>query len=277
MYNTVIKAASLNIGLKRDATISYSKSSFYERLASTNTCSVELSRKVAQAENEVKSHERENRTRGRPAFYGTVSKRSVTPTPGAVEETRIRDRDRNVQAKKAAPAQQLDAVFRRLSRQDTTTGAIAQSEKSVQRLREHENRSRGLPTFYVAVSKNTVNSNPSSAKELTSRPRTSQPKCKKSDYEMDRLFSRLSRQDTVASSKKIVPTQNRPELITDYELQEMQREAKLRMNYRRHRPSKDFFDGLSKDATMSLLLKQYEEAHDRGAKEVSEIAVTSIK
>ena len=273
MYNTVTSAASLNIGLKRDATISYSKSSFYERLASTNTCSVELSRKVAQAENEVKSHERENRTRGRPAFYGTVSKRSVTPTPGAKNE--LRDRNRDMQAKKSAPAQQLDAVFRRLSRKDTTTGAIAQSEKSEQRLRERKNRSRGLPTFYVAVSKNTVNSNPSSVKELSSRPRSLQPKSKKTDFEMDKLFSRLSRQDTVASSKKIVPTQNRPELITEYELQEMQREAKLRMDYRRHRPSQDFFDGLSKDATMSLLLKQCEETHDRGAKEVSEIAVTS--
>lgn len=261
-------AASQKNGLKRDASFS-SRKSFYARLASTNTLSVELSRKVAQAENEVKAHERENRTRGRPAFFGTVSKRSVTPIPGAEKE--LRDRDRNMQAKKSAPAQQLDNVFRRLSRQDTTTGSIAQSEKSAQRLRERENRSsRGLPTFYVAVSKNSVNSNPSSARELSSRTRSLQPKSKKSDYEMDELFSRLSRQDTVASSKKIVPTQNRPELITEYELQEMQREAKLRMDYRRRRPSQDFFDGLSKDATMSLLLKQYDETHDRGAKETKE-------
>jgi len=277
----VKKVASRNIGLglRRHASFSsttskkmvasnYSTTSttppLYERLASTNTCSLELSRKIAKAANEVKSHERENKTRGRPAFFGTVSKRSVTPIPGAT--------DRDMQAKKSAPAQQLDALFNRLARQDTTTGSIAQSEKCEQRTRERENgRTRGLPDFRVAVTKNTiVNSNSISTKELTSHTPSLQPTSKKSDYEMDALFSRLSRQDTVASSKKIVPTPNRPEILTEYELQEMRREATVRMDYRRRRPSQDFFDGLSKDATMSLLLKQYDETHDRGGKETLE-------
>ena len=81
---------------------------------------------------------------------------------------------------------------------------------------------------------------------------------KKSEREARALYDRLARHDTVSSSKKIITSKNRPMLLTQIELMELEKEntriqkEKQRM---KKKTTKEFFEILSKDSTLSILMR----------------------
>ena len=81
----------------------------------------------------------------------------------------------------------------------------------------------------------------------------------KKKHMLDSLFHRLSKQDTIASSRKTNGV--RPVLLTQYEKVKLLKQRNDREEKKRSRGvSQKFFDGLHKDVTMSMLFKEYDEA-----------------
>ena len=88
------------------------------------------------------------------------------------------------------------------------------------------------------------------------------PLKKKSESELDIIFTRLAYMDTVASSKKVVFCPNRPVLLTQHEQNEMAMMREKQRKRRNSQTSQALFDFLAKESTMSLLYKRYEETKD---------------
>ncbi|GFH49554.1 predicted protein [Chaetoceros tenuissimus] len=94
---------------------------------------------------------------------------------------------------------------------------------------------------------------PAFAKKEKSRQSTP----KRSERETRAFYDRLARHDTVSSSKKIITSRDRPMLLTQIELMELEKE-KTRVQKEKQmkkRTSKDFFEILSKDSTLSNLYR----------------------
>ena len=93
------------------------------------------------------------------------------------------------------------------------------------------------------------------------------PKSSPTNAELDSLFNRLAKQDTIASSRKTVLTGLRPVILTEYEKKELIEKDRIEMERKKVRTSPRFFDVLSKDMTMSRLYKEYDEAQRVSAKD----------
>jgi len=90
----------------------------------------------------------------------------------------------------------------------------------------------------------------------TQQPKPTTPK--KSAKELDQLYNRLCKHDTINSSKNTVNCPQRPVRLSAYEQSEMVKKAMIQEERKKKRTSQAFFDVLSVDATLSLLYKQYE-------------------
>jgi hypothetical protein len=95
------------------------------------------------------------------------------------------------------------------------------------------------------------------------KSKESLPKRSPTNAHLDSLFQRLSKQDTIASSRKTVGTGLRPVILTEYEKMELRQQEKIAKEKRKNRTSPRFFDVLSKDMTMSRLYKEYDEVQQR--------------
>ena len=93
------------------------------------------------------------------------------------------------------------------------------------------------------------------------------PKSSPTNAELDSLFNRLAKQDTIASSRKTVLTGMRPVILTEYEKMELIEKARIKKERKKVRTSPRFFDVLSKDMTMSRLYKENDEAQRVSAKD----------
>jgi len=86
------------------------------------------------------------------------------------------------------------------------------------------------------------------------RSRLSTPK--RSERDTRAFYDRLARHDTVSSSKKIITSRERPMLLTQIELMELEKEKTIQREKQiKKRTSKEFFEILSKDSTLSNLYR----------------------
>lgn len=87
------------------------------------------------------------------------------------------------------------------------------------------------------------------------QPKQKKSKCSASD--LDRVFSRLAHQDTIASSRK-KPAKHHHIILTEYEKTELKEESRIQEQEERQkmRTSAAFFDHLSKGTTMSMLYRK---------------------
>jgi len=161
-----------------------------------------------------------------------------------------------------------------------------------QRERQHHD-SRGRPAFYVVANSSSFhssNSNVHIPKSPSTGTRSASPRkhfyryltetetvssafrkglatptkegpapttSKMSSRNMEALCTRLANQDTVASSKRIVPTPNRKPMMANYEVMKQADELE-RKRYSKSKVTKDFFDILAVEKTKSTLFREIE-------------------
>jgi len=173
----------------------------------------------------------------------------------------------------------------RLASVETKSGLLRrQTEKAERKNNTSNSGSRSRPAFYamtIGLTRQSSYRNESPvARRVSSTPIrsgvppsrcTSSPSKKNlgllGDAEMQKtwgklnslqtntLYSRLARQDTIASSKRILPTPGRHIMLSPYEQVKLAKNSMVEGRNKSKKTSSDFFDKLSKDQTFSTFSK----------------------
>lgn len=195
--------------------------------------------------------------------------------------------------RRGRPEKRHHSIHDRLARTKTKSMDLRlQMEMDAKKQKERERQgSRGRPAFYLVAnsSSSNLNSNTPNQKSPSARTRSASPRKhfytyltetetissayrkglatpqkkspstagqKMSSRDMKALCRRLANQDTIASSKRIVPTPNRAPMLTTYEkMRQAEEEKKKRA---KPKVGKDFFDILAVEKTQSMLYREIE-------------------
>ncbi len=213
--------------IKQAMSIARSSSPFHERLAIVETKSVALRRISELADKKKKSSSTGHQ---RPAFYCTVNPSSSASSSSF-----------------------------------SGSGSSESSESSMMRSRTPKRETSVLnhsPLFRgdsPILSKRTD----TSGREISPRPSCqfyqghghTKVRGKLSSFETQSLYHRLSRHDTVATSKRLMPSPGRKVLRSPYEQSKMERKTLMDEKKRSRKTTNDFFDRMSRDQTFSSFSK----------------------
>ncbi len=213
--------------IKQAMSIARASSPFYERLAVVETKSVAL-RRISELADKKKKNSSTGRQR--PAFYCTVNPSSSASTsssygPGSCEGSESlmmisRTPQKETSVLNQSPLFRGDSPI--MSKTSNTSNRVMSPST---RCQFHQGNAR-----------------------MKSRG-------KLSSYETQSLYHRLSRHDTIASSKRLQPSPGRKVLRSPYEQSKMERKTLLDKKKRSRKTTKDFFDRMSRDQTFSSFSK----------------------